>query len=193
MDEPEKDGKINLEEIYTKLKGDNLSAQKIVLSYVKKQIDEEKDRQKNVESKSTTLLGFTGIMASFIITYGKFLYDLIDMFNNASFLIQIILYICTVFSLLITIISSLDALIVTKYDSWFHHENIYEFQTYEDIEIIKNWITTLVYSYMKKRDKINEQVTSLKKAQQYFAYTTFLFLTNSVLMSAWLLIVKLDP
>lgn len=193
MDEPEKDGKINLEEIYEKLKGDNISTQKIVLSYVKKQIDEEKDRQKNVESKSTTLLGFTGIMASFIITYSKFLYDMINVLNNASFLIQIILYICTVLALLKTIISSLDALIVTKYESWFHHENIYEFQTYEDIKIIKNWITTLVYSYLKKRDKINEQVTSLKNAQQYFACTIFLFLTNSVLMSVWLLLIKLDP
>lgn len=183
----------NSDEIYKKITSNDKDILSLSLDYIKEIIQIEKERIKSTEMKATTLLGFTGLVASFILSFGKFLFDLKESINLYVYFILIIIYLLTTSFLFSTIWNALEALKIKTYYHGFNVNNIFEFQLNNDVELLKNWTTTLIFEFNSNNEIINTKVYKLKQAQNYFAYSIILLLISAFVISFYALWPIIDP
>ncbi|MHA1972565.1 MAG: hypothetical protein ACTSW1_06220 [Candidatus Hodarchaeales archaeon] len=159
----------NTDKIYSKLTSKEISVLKISLTNIKELYQEEENRKNTAESKATTLLGFAGLITSFIVGYGDFLFSNRDTLDFIPLLVLGITYALTIIFIIISIIFSIKSLSIGVYHKNKHADNIFTFQDLNEVDIIKNWIATTIYSINNNLDTINKKVDYVKDSQTYFS------------------------
>lgn len=166
---------MNEKEIRAKLTSEDGAVLGRALLFVDNRLLLIRDRAKLAETRTTTILAVSGIMAGFVVNFGKILFSPeyhATPLSSALFLLSIIL-------LIKAIVFSVKALWVLKgYE--LTPELAFDFQSMSEIDTLKEELTWKIWEYWKTLPMTTERLFWLNRAQRNTVVAILTFLSLGV-------------
>ena len=164
---------MDAKEIRSKITSENLSILKRSLLFVDDRLALLRERAKLAETRATAMLAVSGILAGFVVHFGKTL----DNLKVSDSILFSALYLAAILFIIKAIYFSIKALWVLKGNE-LNTDLVFELQDCSEIEALKEELTWKIWEYWEAIPVTNEKLFWLNRSQRntVAALITYMFL-----------------
>ena len=161
------------EKIRSKVTSENINILKRSLLFVDDRIALQRERAKMAETRATAMLVVVGILAGFVVHFGKTL----DSIKVSDSILFAALYLAAIFFIIKSIYYSIKTLWVLKGNE-LNADLIFELQDCSEVEAHREELTWKIWEYWKVIPVANEKLFWLNRSQRntVAALLTYMFL-----------------
>ena len=157
------------------------------LSFLKDLFQRENERGRSIESKATSLLGFTGVMLSLTLGLGKMLIDLESKLGILLVPLSIT-YVCVVVISFFIVLFSWLTIKVT----YFQDVSLDTLKHEKSDEMKKDWIKSLEKAYLFNLDKTNKRINNFLISEKLFVIATVGFVIIAAMLLLHIFPINID-
>jgi hypothetical protein len=164
---------MDAKEIRSKITSENLSILKRSLLFADDRLALLRERAKLAETRATAMLAVSGILAGFVVHFGKTL----DNLKVSDSILFSALYLAAIFFIIKAIYFSIKALWVLKGNE-LNTDLVFELQDCSELEALKEELTWKIWEYWEAIPVTNEKLFWLNRSQRntVAALITYMFL-----------------